>query len=290
MHQQLLRSTLVLAAVATIGTVATNTKASAKANKSFSIDRVTNAKFYKRSKLKKVHAKSNLSLYKNENLTSYSKSKKTKTFYSTESITIRTKKGKVATYRYVKSANGKVKGWLLSSTLKGKIGKRTNKPGKWHNGLPKNLVTNHGRDTMTTKHDWYYKQKLAIVMFNETSKKGKVEPYGQIIFTKILKNMTTWNWPYPTKKDVKSSVVGGWGGQNNFESYLKYQYLGHNKYKISSRNIKSTPDGVSDTTSKRHSYVLTITKKKLNDGRHVYTHTYPNKPKDLRSVRVVYPG
>lgn len=122
----------------TTGTMATNsvTAQAATKNHSFKVANVFFQDKYRKSKLTKKTTKP-VRVYTNRYLKSYVVSKTTKQFYSTESLGMnkvanvtRKSDGKTFNYRYVRSANGKVKGWVAASALKGKLGKQVKVPAK----------------------------------------------------------------------------------------------------------------------------------------------------------------
>lgn len=103
-------------------------------NHSFKVARVWLNQKYQKSKLT-PKKKQPVRVYTTRYLRSYVTSKKTKAFYSTHAVGVnrtakvtRKSNGKNYHYRYVKSANGKVKGWVAASALKGKLGKQLKTP------------------------------------------------------------------------------------------------------------------------------------------------------------------
>lgn len=107
------------------GTGITNASAKSVKTKGFRVTKITKNTHYTKSPYTKKSPAKGVTLYSSRYLTKHTTSKKTKTFYSTQSVRVVKSTGKTATYRYVKNAKGSVKGWIWTGNLTGKQGKTT---------------------------------------------------------------------------------------------------------------------------------------------------------------------
>ncbi|AKP65822.1 hypothetical protein FC99_GL001029 [Levilactobacillus koreensis JCM 16448] len=123
----LIKALFALSVALFVGGTVTTVDASAKAvkTKGFRVVKITKNTHYTKTSYTKKSPKKGVTLYSSRYLTKHTTSKKTKTFYSTQSIRVVKSTGKTATYRYVKNTKGSVKGWIWTGNLKGKQGKTT---------------------------------------------------------------------------------------------------------------------------------------------------------------------
>lgn len=122
---QLIKAVSALSVALFVGGTVTTIDASAKAvkTKGFRVVKITKNTHYTKTPYTKKSPKKGVTLYSSRYLTKHTTSKKTKMFYSTQSVRVVKSTGKTATYRYVKNAKGSVKGWIWTGNLKGKQGK-----------------------------------------------------------------------------------------------------------------------------------------------------------------------
>lgn len=93
-------------------------------NHRFKIAQMTQRTTSKSAKLTKK-GNGRIRLYRQQRLTSFTWSRKSRVFYATKTIKFKKTNGHTATYRYVRTKNHKYHGWIAAGNLKGKLGKTT---------------------------------------------------------------------------------------------------------------------------------------------------------------------
>jgi len=127
MKSSIFKSVSLIALAAALGGTSMATSASAKSvkTKGFRVTKITKNTHYQKSAYTKKAPKTGVTIYSSRYLSKHTTSKKTKTFYSTQSVRVVKSTGKQATYRYVTNKSKTVKGWIWTGNLKGKQGKTT---------------------------------------------------------------------------------------------------------------------------------------------------------------------